>query len=209
MQPTIHTDKYDLYLADCLTVMREMEAGSVDCVITDPPYGCGKAEWDDAFPVKWYAEAKRIARMVVIITGSSGTKDSMPLVGNDYIDTIAAWNLNSLTRGPIGFNNWLAAVIACNKPAKQNGQNFFEFAVRGDMPDHPTPKPIEYMLKLVSRITNAGDTVLDNFMGSGTTGVACMQLGRRFIGIEIDPKYFEVAEKRIRQAAMQEPLFTM
>lgn len=146
--------------------------------------------------------------MVVIITGSVGTKDSMRLVGDDYIDTVAAWNLNSLTRGPIGFNNWLAAVVACSKPKKKNGQNFFEFAVRGEMPDHPSPKPIEYMLKLISRLTNENDTIFDPFMGSGTTGVAAVQLGRNFIGCEIDPKYFAIAEKRIKQAQLQEPLFT-
>jgi len=192
-----------LHLGDCLEYMRGMEAGSVDAVITDPPYGCGKADWDDAFPISWYSEAKRIGRVIVIITGSSGTKDSMRLIGDDFIDMIAAWNLNSLTRGPLGFNNWLAAVIACNKPIKSNQQNFFEFAVRGQMPDHPSPKPIEYMRKLVDKITNPGDTVFDGFMGSGTTGVAAVQLGRNFIGCEIDPIYFAIAEKRIKQAQLQ------
>jgi DNA modification methylase len=199
----------ELHLGDCLPFMQSLKDKSIDCVLTDPPYGCGKAAWDNTFPVAWYTEAKRIGRMVVIITGSSGTKDSMSLVGDDYIDTIAAWNLNGLTRGPIGFNNWLAAVIACDKPNKKNGQNFFEFAVRGEMPDHPSPKPIEYMLKLVARLTNKADTILDPFMGSGTTGVARMQLGRKFIGIEIDPGYFEIARKRIEQAAKQELLFVI
>jgi len=192
-----------LYLGDCLEILPTLAAGSVDAVVTDPPYGCNKAEWDNKFPIAWYAEAKRIARMTIIITGSSGTKDSMKLVGDDFIDTIAAWNLNSLTRGPIGFNNWLAAVIANSKPEKSNGQNFFEFAVRGEMPDHPSPKPIEYMLKLIGRTTNEGDTICDPMMGSGTTGVACVQTGRKFIGIEIEPKYFEIAKKRISQAQLQ------
>lgn len=195
-----------LHLGDCLEYMKSMPDKSVDAVITDPPYGVNKASWDTSFPTEWYIDAKRLAPMVVIITGSSGTKDSMRLVGDDFIDTIAAWNLNSLTRGPIGFNNWLAAVVAGQKPKKGNSWNFFEFAVRGSMPNHPSPKPIEYMLKLVERTTNPGDTIFDPFMGSGTTGVACVQTGRNFIGCEIDPTYYAIAERRIAEAQMQPSL---
>jgi site-specific DNA-methyltransferase (adenine-specific) len=63
--------------------------------------------------------------------------------------------------------------------------------------EHPTQKPIELMEYLVKTYTNEGDTVLDNCMGSGTTGVACKNLGRKFIGIEQDANYFEIASKRI------------
>jgi len=185
---------------DCLEILPELEAGSVDCVVTDPPYGCKKAKWDTEFPTKWYPLASSASRMIVITTGSSGLADSIPLVGKDFVDVIAAWNANSLTRGPIGFNNWIAAVIAKAKPKKPNNQNILRFAVRGQMPDHPCPKPIEYMELLVERVTNTSDLILDPFMGSGTTGVACIQTGRRFIGIEIEPKYFSIAEKRIRNA---------
>jgi site-specific DNA-methyltransferase (adenine-specific) len=191
----------DLLRGDCLELMRDIPDASIDAVITDPPYGCGKADWDDAFPTKWYKEAKCIAQTVCIITGSFGVKDSLPFVGDDFLDIIAAWNLNSLTRGNIGFNNWIACVVAGKKP--RQGVNFFEFAVRGDMPNHPSPKPIEYMLKLVSRVTNPGDTILDPFMGSGTTGVACVKLNRNFIGIEINEQYFKIAEKRIADAQKQ------
>jgi DNA modification methylase len=65
--------------------------------------------------------------------------------------------------------------------------------------DHPTQKPLEVLLTLVQWLTNEGDTVLDPFMGSGTTGVACVQTGRNFIGIEIDPGYFEIAKQRIEK----------
>jgi len=192
-----------LHLGDCLEFMSGLSDRCVDAVVTDPPYGCGKADWDDKFPTEWYAEAKRLSRMLVIITGSAGTKDSMALVNGDFVDMVAAWNVNGMTRGPMGFNNWLAAVVAGEKPDKPIGPNFFEFAVRGHMPNHPSPKPIEYMLKLVERLTNIGDTILDPFMGSGTTGVACVKTGRNFIGCEIDPKYFEIADKRIRDAQAQ------
>jgi DNA modification methylase len=67
---------------------------------------------------------------------------------------------------------------------------------------HPTQKPVALMEYLIRTYTNAGDTVLDNTMGSGTTGVACMNTGRDFIGIERDPGYFAIAEKRIREAEL-------
>lgn len=67
-------------------------------------------------------------------------------------------------------------------------------------PVHPTQKPVALMEYLIRTYTNEGDTVLDNTMGSGTTGVACANTGREFIGIEKDPGYFEIAEKRIEDA---------
>jgi DNA modification methylase len=73
---------------------------------------------------------------------------------------------------------------------------------------HPTQKPIEAMTWIIQYWTFAGDMILDPFSGSGTTGVAALQLGRNFIGCEIDKGYFEIAKKRIERAAMQEPLFT-
>ena len=66
---------------------------------------------------------------------------------------------------------------------------------------HPTQKPIALLDCLVKTYTNEGDTVLDNCMGSGSTGVACVNTGRRFIGMELDPQYFAIAEKRIAEAA--------
>jgi len=112
-----------------------------------------------------------------------------------------------MTRSPAGFGNWLSTVIAIQPPPQ--GVTFFEYVVRGVMPDHPTPKPIEFMLKLIERLTRPGDTILDPFMGSGTTGVACMKLGRNFIGIERDPGYFAIAQRRIAaaQAQLILPLF--
>lgn len=192
---------YTLHLGDCLEVMRGMADNSVDAVVTDPPYGCGKADWDDAFPTAWYMEARRIAPMVAIITGASGLRDSVPLVGDDFVDVISARNLNGMTRSPAGFGNWIACVLAGAKP--RQGVTFFEFVVDGDMPNHPSPKPIDYMRKLICRLTNEGATVLDPFAGSCSTGVACIKTGRKFIGIEIDPAYFAIAQRRIEDAAAQ------
>jgi site-specific DNA-methyltransferase (adenine-specific) len=73
--------------------------------------------------------------------------------------------------------------------------------------DHPTQKPLNVINPLIRSSTNPGDLVADVFMGSGTTGVACAKLGRRFIGIEIEPKYFDIACRRIEQAYAQPDLF--
>jgi hypothetical protein len=185
-----------VHTGDCLDVLRTLPDGLV--TIADPPYGCNKAGWDTEFPTAWYPLAREYSRLVCIITGSVGLRDSLRLVGDDLVDIIAARNMNGMTRGPIGFGNWLGAVVACGKP--RQGPNAFDFSVRGGKPEHPSPKPVEYMVKLVERLTEPGDTILDPFCGSGTTGVACMQTGRNFIGIELDPGYADIARRRIADA---------
>jgi len=76
-----------------------------------------------------------------------------------------------------------------------------------DKNGHPCPKPIGWMRWAVSLASRAGETILDPFMGSGTTGVAAVKLGRRFIGIEIEPKYFDIACRRIEEATKQPDMF--
>lgn len=83
---------------------------------------------------------------------------------------------------------------------------YFEVPPRAKGTLHPTQKPVALYEYLVRTYTNEGDTVLDITMGSGTTGVACVQTGRNFIGIEIDPTYFAIAERRIKEAQMQPTL---
>lgn len=93
------------------------------------------------------------------------------------------------------------------RPFNADSKTFdvIEWAIIGgdDNTEHPTTKPLALMQRIVSVITNAGQTVLDCCMGSGTTGVACVKLGRNFIGIEISPAYFAIAEKRIADARLQ------
>lgn len=198
MTPYYERDGICLYLGDCLEIMPQLEPG-IDAIITDPPYGANKAEWDKSFPVSWYAIAKTLAGMIVIITGSVGLADTIPLVGDDFIDTVAGWNTNGMTRGPLGFGNWLAAVIAGKPPLRPIGQNVIRFSVSGDMPNHPSPKPIEYMLALIDRVTNERDLILDPFCGSGTTLRAAQILNRRAIGIELSEEYCRIAVDRLRQ----------
>ena len=91
----------------------------------------------------------------------------------------------------IEFSNWNGALFGKTENATK----------------HPTQKPVNLCVYLIETYTNPRDTVLDNCMGSGTTGVACVQTGRNFIGIEIDPTYYAIAEKRIKEAQQQMRLF--
>lgn len=72
---------------------------------------------------------------------------------------------------------------------------------------HPTEKPISLMRELIADFTDAGQSILDPFMGSGTTGVACLTMGRRFVGVEIDRRYFDIACERIEKATRQADMF--
>jgi len=186
---------------DCLELMANLPDGCVDLVVTDPPYGIGKAEWDTKFPTEWYREAKRIASTVCIITGSYNPKDSIPLVGDDFIDVIAARNMNGMTFTKSGFGNWLACVIA-GKPIKR-GITCFDFVIKGIKMNHPSPKPIDYMLRLINRISEPNNIILDPFAGSGTTLVAAKEYGRQFIGFEISPEYCKIAEERLSQEVLK------
>ena len=195
IQPTWESDckTVKLWLGECLETMRSWKNDAVEAIVADPPYGCGKADWDQCFPSKWFFEACRVSQSTATITGSAGLVDVMNMVQDKYVDTIAARNLNGMTKGPIGYGNWISCVLTGRKPSR--GVNAFDFCVRGKKPKHPSPKPIEYMQKLLKRL--AFETIADPFMGSGTTGVAAVRLGSSFWGVELNQDYFDIAKKRI------------
>lgn len=102
---------------------------------------------------------------------------------------------------PIRQTETAAAFSAAGKTYDEKfPETIFEFNCREGRGLHPTQKPVALMEYLIKTYTNEGDTVLDNCMGSGTTGVACVNTGRNFIGMEQDFKYFRIAKKRIREA---------
>ena len=105
-----------------------------------------------------------------------------------------------------GPSSWTAWIVVC-RTAKQSRWGTLPggYMQRGEQV-HMGGKPIELMFALIGDYSMIGDTILDPFMGSGSTGVAAMQLGRKFIGIEIEPRYFEVACRRIEDAQRQAPL---
>lgn len=211
----------DLRLGDCLDIMKTIPDKSIDAVITDPPYGL-EIDYGDTYNdtrenlvqtiAAFFPEAQRIARRVVI---SSGISPMFLYPSPDWV-VACTWNTTG-NHGKYGFNQWfpllcygkdLAGFGSINGTLKSDVLSVSGGAAVGFMRDpiekqHPCPKPLNLVVKMVSRFTTEGDTILDPFAGSGTTGVACVKLNRNFIGIEINPQYFEIARRRIEAAQAQ------
>ena len=202
-----------LWQGDCLELMKNIPDGSVDLVLTDPPYGkkadkgtngFGYAKnrrygggWDSKRPSKKvFNEMLRIGKNVIIF-GGNYFADILP-PSNHWI----FWD----KKGDIAFQNPFAdgelIYTTFKKPIKRivfKQQGFITDS--NDKRYHPTQKPSELVEMLIKEYSKEGDTILDCFMGSGTTGIACVNTGRRFIGIEKEQKYFEIAKQRIEEAA--------
>ena len=206
-------NKYQLYKGDCLSFMRGMDTGSVDAVITDPPYGVDYKyqSYDDskdnlALLVAGLKEqGRRVSKRMAIFTGvmNSGMYSDS--------DWTYAWICPAGTGvSAIGFTCWTPIAFYGKDVFSGKGSRpdvFVDYKPKRTGADHPAEKPLSVMLWAIERFTNKDEIILDPFMGSGTTGVACMQLGRKFIGCELDPAYFAIAEKRIKAAASQEIMF--
>ena len=215
MNPVIIGD-CTLYQGDCLEIMPTL--GKVDAVVTDPPYGLGNSATDkndylsfgdDEFEteqlVKKVLEAVPSDR--VIMTPGQKLMFRYPepsAIGAFYYPAgtgSCSW----------GFVGWQPIFYYGKDPILADGKgramNSFSSTEQAEKNGHPCPKPIRSWQKLVKRVTRNADTVLDPFMGSGTTGVACAKLGRKFIGIELEPKYFDIACERIQKAYDQPDMF--
>ena len=189
-----------IYNGNCLDILPSLE--QVDFIYADPPYGVGKADWDGAYLTGWEMDAIQKSRKgVVANTGIKSICTAIKAFGSEYKDLFYAWNRNGMTRSPIGFMNVIVAVVAGNV---ERGQNFAQFSITdlGHI-GHPSPKPIEYIRAIFHRFTNEHDSIIDPFMGSGTSLVAAKDLGRKAIGIEIEEKYCEIAVKRLKQEVFQ------
>jgi site-specific DNA-methyltransferase (adenine-specific) len=190
---------YQLFHGDCLEVMATLEAGSVDAVITDPPYGLdfhGKS-WDTSIP-NWLDAARMVSRLVMFTTAPT-TQWEYPKP-----DWVNCWYRDaSNSRAPSGgFNHWSPILIygTVKFPVDSKKLHAIAHSQPSGFP-HPSPKPLALMIWLIENGSNPGDVVLDPFMGSGTTGVAAMHTGRKFVGIEMDAGYFQIAKARIEKAA--------
>jgi DNA modification methylase len=182
--------------ADSFKELPALASQSIDFAFADPPYGIQKAGWDSAYPsVNFEAELLRICRKGIAVTpGQENIATCINRMGAAYQGIHIGRNLNGMTFNKIGFENTIISVIG---GGAVRGTSFFEFSVSGEKPPHPSPKPIEYMLKLILRFTNPGDIVLDPFSGSGTTAVACHKLGRHFVCFESDIQYHALSLERL------------
>lgn len=215
----------ELILGDCLEVMREMPDNSVDAVITDPPYGINYASnmrkvafevmaSDDITNAAWLIFMTRLLK-----TGSAlycfsrwdvlGTWKSLFEFFGLSVKNCLVWDKESYGMGDLqgsyAPSHEMILFASRGRHLLRGGRTTDVIRtkrVHGNRV-HPTEKPVELMVEIILKSTDEGDTILDPFMGSGTTGVACVQTGRNFIGIEIDPDYFAIAERRIKDAQMQ------
>lgn len=211
-----------LYLGDCMDILPTLD--KVDAVITDPPYGI---DYDPTIHKKYNGQKNDMKKIhgddseinmslifsmkcKKIIWGAENMYKQLPHRGRWYCwhKRSPAMNPNTMRGGDFElawadeesgfykfFNLIHGGVINNDSLTGNNAERF-----------HPTQKPIALMKWCIEQAGNP-ETILDPFMGSGTTGVAAIQLGRKFIGIEREPKYFEIACKRIEQAVAQGQLF--
>jgi DNA modification methylase len=271
---------FEIRQGDCLQVMRTFVDDAFDCVITDPPYGIGKADWDANFATHWMSEVPRIARRLALLPGVWNILKCPQQIGElQYKWTLAAHLTNGMTRGAMGFGNWIPCLVYERKVLRQdvidwcsafadwcdnagvNRQRLNEVTDTSDMggwwasrlphrcavpsreqwerikaalnppdefdclvspsdyepigdcrdfvigrerkPDHPSPKPLNVMQWIVESVSKRGDLILDPFHGSGTTGVACLASGRRYTGIELNPEYIRMSERRLSEVQVR------
>ena len=192
-----------LYLGDCMDILPTLDR--VDAVVTDPPYGIsankqtlgsGKkkfergADWDAFAPdVSWSVERASC----FCIWGGNYFADKLPPT-NDWL----VWHKKN---DGLSFSEFEMAYTNFGRQCRHKGHHW-----GGEEKLHPTMKPVAVMEWCLSFVDKEM-SVLDPFMGSGTTGVACANLGRKFIGIEKESKYFDIACQRIEAAYAQGRLF--
>lgn len=208
-----------LRLGDCLELMREIPSNSIDMIATDPPYGMSfqsnhrkdqhkkiendtHLDWLDTFVSEMYRVAKNNTAHYSFC--SFHQVDKFKIIFEKYftVKNILIWEKNNTSMGDL-YGDFAPKYEMCFLLHKgralirgKRDPNIFRFArTRNEL--HPTQKPVDMMEYLIGKFSDPGDTVLDPFMGSGTTGVACKRTGRSFIGIEKDPDYFRVAAERI------------
>ena len=200
-----------LYLGDCLEILPTL--GKVDAVVTDPPYGINAARdrnsekwgwrdypasgWDKARPSNETFIAVLQAAPHAVLWGGNYFTDVLPPSSKWLVwdKCQSEFSLADCELAWCSFSGAVRRIFYSRSRALQDGK------------EHPTQKPIGVMAWCLEQLPADCGVILDPFMGSGTTGVACAKLGRRFIGIEISEQYFDIACKRIAEAYAQPRLF--
>lgn len=232
----------ELWQGDCLELMKNIPDGSVDLVLTDPPYGTTACKWDSVIPFEpMWEQLNRIIKPngAICLFGSEPFSSALrmsniknfkydwiwnkKLAGNGILakkqplkihEIVSVFHsgvyMPQMTKGRYRKKMGLkeSEITGGNSYAKQTENDLYypksilEYGI-GNMRKcrlHPTQKPIDLLEYLIRTYTNEGETVLDFTMGSGSTGVACVNTGRKFIGIELDEGYFNIAKKSLREA---------
>ena len=210
--PFYERDGIVIYHGDCLTLLPELPSGSVDAVVCDPPYGIG-----------YEASRYQDAGFDGVITGDDSEFEPSCITSLGLPSVIWGGN-NFAHRLPAG--GWLCWDKRTHEAADKIIGSPFELAwcsirnrfkiirclhggaVNADGPFprvHPTQKPIRVMVWSIEQV--GGGTILDPFLGSGTTAVACIKTGRKCIGMEISEQYAEIAARRCEEAFDAQALY--
>jgi site-specific DNA-methyltransferase (adenine-specific) len=229
-----------LLMGDCLERMKEIPDGSVDMILTDPPYGTTACKWDSIIPLEpMWKQLKRVIKPNRAIVMTASQPFTTTLISSNMKMFKYCWVWDKKKGGNIQLLKWQPykvhedVVVFSSGPVKyypiktkqkeRTGKTYSAGEANG-IPNygdlrtyndkypksiieisnanqrgkvHKTQKPVALMEYLIKTYTNEGETVLDFCLGSGTTGVACKKLNRNFIGIELDEKYFKIAQDRI------------
>lgn len=205
---------------DCLEIMKHIPDGAVDLVLTDPPYGIGESNeknmsrgnWanpTDYGYYNWDKERMSLSQCKMLMAVS---KNQIIFGGNYFIDYLyptPCWIVWDKDNGKSDFADCELAWGSFDSTVRKfkwrwQGMLQEKMGKQKEFRVHSTQKPLALMRWIVEKYSAPNQLILDPFLGSGTTAVACKQLGRRFIGIEINPDYCKIAEDRLRQ----EELFT-
>lgn len=244
IEPTITTPcgRLQLYLGDNLEILPQLAAGSVDAVITDPPYGFGRPgsegfqthvsrhgtlmgigdhAWNRTLPLDWITLAARLLRpggAMIAWTDAARTEtmwEAFRSAGVHPLRKLYWWKYSA----PPNFRkNWPSHVeeavfgrVAGKVLAWDYREAESPVIRHPAQPDsdriHPTQKPLEVFRRCVAPVTAPGHVVLDPFMGSGSSGVCAIRMGRRFVGIERDEPYFRAAADRLLAEVSQGKLW--
>jgi DNA modification methylase len=202
---------------NCQKLIKVIPSGSIDAIMTDPPYGLNKyGVKNDADLSLFYSllpECNRVLKDNSFFMTFFSTKFLPELFKNNpfsYFWQIILYCPEGRVRSPIGWTKYMSCFIFKKgnpKIIKWSTDIFKDTPGRMVEPDegyidHPTPKPKHFIKEILQMFTKGNDLILDPFLGSGSTALACKQLSRKFIGFEIVQKYCNLADKRLAQKAL-------
>ena len=215
---------YKLYNGDCLEVMDKLieEGIKVDCILTDPPYGMNfrsnyrkekynpitndnDLDFIESYFGKCYALLKEDTHIYCFCSWHNIDKFKIEFEKYFKLKNIIVWEKNNTSMGDLkgSYAPKHEFILYGHKGRRlRNGFRYADIikANRTGNKLHPTQKPVDLLEIFINQSTNENEIVFDGFIGSGSTGVACMNTGRKFIGIELDNNYFNIAKERIEDA---------
>ena len=219
--------KFELWHGDCLELMKDISDGSVDLVLTDPPYGMAfqsnyrkekyneiqndkSLEWLERYISECCRVLKNNSAIYCFCSWHNVDVFKQAIEKKFKIKNILIWEKNNTSMGDLkaSYAPKYEMIIFAHKGRKLlNGFRYADIikANRTGNKLHPTEKPVDLLELFIKNSSDENAVVFDGFMGSGSTGVACVNTNRHFIGIELDEGYFNIAKKRIEEAVNDIP----